>query len=143
VGEPIALPPESGVTTLRGPGGDTVAIEPGAKTLPPLDRPGVYELLGGARTLRFAVNLDPNESRTTPLGPDELEQLGVPVARTGAAPAPVPAETKTLLQAIETENRQKLWRWFILATLAVLLAESAIAGWTARRAALQSKEMTS
>jgi hypothetical protein len=39
-----------------------------------------------------------------------------------------------MLQGMEAEGRQKLWRWFIAATLAVLLVESALAGWTARRA---------
>jgi len=48
-----------------------------------------------------------------------------------------------LLQGVEAENRQKLWRWFIAATLAVLLAESALAGWTARRSALRTQEATS
>ena len=97
-------------------------------------------LTGGARPVRFAVNLDANESRTAPLGTDELEQLGLPVARV-ATVAAVPVENKTLLQGIEAENRQKLWRWFIAATLAVLLIESALAGWTARRSTLESNEV--
>ena len=105
-------------------------------------QPGIYELMGGARAQRFAVNLDPNESRTTPLAPDELEQLGVPIARPKIEAA-LPQEKKTLLQGIEAENRQKLWRWFIAATLAVLLAESALAGWTARRPELRTEEVAS
>ena len=53
----------------------------------------------------------------------------------------VPLENKTLLQGVETENRQKLWRWFIAATLAVLLVESALSGWTARRSTLKTEEV--
>jgi hypothetical protein len=99
--------------------------------------PGIREVKVGERTVRFAVNLDANESRTAPLAPDELERLGVPVAQ--AAPKPVQAgDNKIVLQGIEAENRQKLWRWFIAATLAVLLVESALAGWTARK--LNSKQ---
>jgi hypothetical protein len=127
---------------VKTPGGRTVTLEPGAGVFAEALEPGIYELAGGLKPQRFAVNLDPNESRTNPLGLDELEQLGVPIARPKAADA-TPVENKTVLQGIEAENRQKLWRWFIAATLAVLLAESAIAGWTARRSALQTQEVAS
>jgi hypothetical protein len=142
VGETVALPEDGGATEVRTPAGTTVPLAPRAAGFAQTAQPGVYELTGGARTLRFAVNLDPNESRTAPLGPDELEQLGVPVSRTEAV-SPVTAENKTVLQGIEAENRQKLWRWLIAAALAVLLVETALAGWTARRAAVQTNEVTS
>jgi hypothetical protein len=136
VGENVILPPDGTATAVRGPDGASVALEARAAGFAGTARPGLHELTGGVRPLRFAVNLDAGESRTTPLGADELEQLGVPVSR-GVATAAVPAEQKTQLQGIETENRQKLWRWFIVATLVVLLMESVLAGWTARRTALQ------
>ena len=60
----------------------------------------------------------------------------------GAAVGILPVDNKTLLQGIETENRQKLWRWFIAATLAVLLVESLLAGWTTRRAAAATNEVS-
>ena len=69
------------------------------------------------------------------------EQLGLPVAKIKSDVA-VPVENKTILQGLEAENRQKLWRWFIAATLAVLLVESALAGWTARHSARQTEEAT-
>jgi len=94
--------------------------------------PGIREVKVGERTVRFAVNLDVNESRTAPLAADELERLGVPLTKAAAAPVAA-GESKIVLQGIEAENRQKLWRWFIAATLAVLLLESALAGWTARK----------
>ncbi len=140
VGDAVALPADGAATAVRGPAGGSVALEPKSTLFSLTAQPGVYEVTGGARPVRFAVNLDANESRTAPLGSDELEQLGLPVART-AAVATVPAENKTLLQGIEAENRQKLWRWFIAATLAVLLIESALAGWTARRSTLESNEV--
>lgn len=105
-------------------------------------QPGIYAITEPGRQVRVAVNLDPNESRTAPLSADELEQLGVPLAKAKVDPAQ-PVDNKTFLQGIEAENRQKLWRWFIAATLAVLLVESALAGWTARRAALQTEEVPS
>jgi hypothetical protein len=63
---------------------------------------------------------------------DELDRLGVPVG----APTPTitqPARARTLLQSVELESRQKLWRWFIVATLGVLLIETGMAGWIARK----------
>ena len=94
---------------MRGPDGETLPLAPRAATFTGTSRPGVYELSGGPRSLRLAVNLDPNESRTAPLGRDELEHLGVPVAAAATEPAGA-TENKTLLQGIEAENRQKLWR---------------------------------
>ena len=52
------------------------------------------------------------------------------------------ARTKTLLQSIELENRQKLWRWFIAATLGVLLVETGVAGWIARKGRLKVEATT-
>jgi hypothetical protein len=142
VGESVPLAGEGAATAVRTPEGTSVNLEPKAADFAQTLAPGVYELSGGPRPQRFAVNLDPNESRTVPLGTDELEQLGLPVARTKAA-TETAVENKTFLQGIEAENRQKLWRWFIAATLAVLLFESALAGWTARRSALQTEEVAS
>ena len=140
-GEPVALP-AGGATAVRGPGGETYTLAPAATVFSQAARPGIYEAIGASGATRWAVNLDPTESRTAPLGPDELEQLGVPVAKAVAA-ASLTTEKKNLLQGVEAENRQKLWRWFIAATLAVLLVESVLAGWTARRAIAPSDEVPS
>jgi GNAT superfamily N-acetyltransferase len=121
--------------------GDTAPLPPGAAGTAKLEKaekdvrftePGLREIKVGERVMRFAVNLDPNESRTAPLAADELERLGVPLTKAEAKPV-VTGDSKIVLQGIEAENRQKLWRWFIAATLAVLLVESALAGWTARK----------
>ncbi|MEO6244850.1 MAG: BatA domain-containing protein [Opitutaceae bacterium] len=141
VGDKVALPADGTATSVRPPSGAGVALAAKAAEFAATMQPGIYQLDGGAKPLRFAVNLDANESRTAPLAADELEQLGVPVARLKADVA-VASENKTLLQGIEAENRQKLWRWFVAATLAVLLIESALAGWTARRPALETQEAT-
>lgn len=141
VGDKVALPADGAATGVRPPGGTAVALAAKADEFAQTMQPGIYQIDGGVKPLRFAVNLDANESRTAPLAADELEQLGVPVAR-AKIEAAVPGENKTLLQGVESENRQKLWRWFVAATLAVLLVESALAGWTARRPALETQEVT-
>jgi hypothetical protein len=73
------------------------------------------------------------------LGADELEHLGVPVTAAATLAAPKPDDTK-LLPGAEAENRQKLWRWFVAATILVLLIETALAGRTARRLNLKTEE---
>ena len=141
VGDKVALPADGTATGVQTPSGVAVALAPKAGEFGQTMQPGIYQLEGGVKPLRFAVNLDANESRTAPLAADELEQLGVPVARAKTEVA-VPLENKTRRQGIEAENRQKLWRWFVAATLAVLLVESALAGWTARRPVLETQEVT-
>ena len=142
IGEIVTLSTGQTATAIRAPAGANASLAAGASEFAQTTQPGIYELTGGQKTQRFAVNLDSNESRTTPLGPDELEQMGIPVARPESSET-APVEKKTVLQGIEAENRQKLWRWFIAATLAVLLAESAMAGWTARRSALRMEGVAS
>ena len=113
--------------------GDTAALPVGAVDQEVrFTEPGIRTVAVGERTLRFAVNLEPNESRTAPLASDELERLGVPLTPAETTSV-VTGDSKIVLQGVEAENRQKLWRWFIAATLAVLLVESALAGWTARK----------
>lgn len=118
--------------------GDTAPLPPGPAGTEQTEKdvrftqPGIREVKIGERTVRFAVNVDANESRTAPLAADELERLGVPLTPAETKPV-VTGDSKIVLQGVEEENRQKLWRWFIAATLAVLLVESALAGWTARK----------
>ncbi|MSU22828.1 MAG: VWA domain-containing protein [Opitutus sp.] len=138
-----AVPWPVGATTIRVPGSATPTPWPAdTKSFTATAQPGFYELTVAGRAQRFAVNVDANESRTAPLAADELEHLGVPVAppETDAAR---PVENKLLLQGSAAENRQKLWRWFIAATLAVLLMESVLAGWTARRLNVKQEEPAS
>lgn len=147
VGDAVPVPVALGTAvSVRSPGqtaeSAAVALPAQAIRFSETMRPGIYELAGAERKQRFAVNLEANESRTAPLAPDELERLGVALAAAEADPAVVPkAEEERLLQGVEAENRQKLWRWLITATLAVLLMESAVAGWTARRGAVQPQEI--
>ncbi len=135
-GQPVALNllglTGVGPVSVRHPEGTTTTVTPEAGAFMAAAQPGLYTATGGTLTKTFAVNLDPAESRTLPLPTDELDRLGVPVRQAGArepgqansGPAP----------AVETESRQKLWRWIIIAALAVLLIETLLAGLSARRA---------
>lgn len=95
-----------------------------------LNEPGIFNLAWagpkGPRSTALAVNSDPLESRTAPLGLDELRALGVPLldASTGLESV----EEKRQLQARELESRQRIWRWVILAGVLILLVETWLAG---------------
>lgn len=133
VGDPVTPPAGVVPAAVKLPDATTVPFATGTAAFAQTTLPGIYEFGGGQRPVRFAVNLDANESRTSPLDAEELERLGVPVVRAASATAAPVQKSQTMLQGMEAESRQKLWRWFIAATLAVLLVESALAGWTARK----------
>jgi hypothetical protein len=79
---------------------------------------------------RFAVNLDPAESDTSPVAPEVFEQLGCRLA--GRTDAVREAERLQQLRDVELESRQKLWQWLVAATLGVLIVETWLAGRLAR-----------
>lgn len=92
-----------------------------------LDRPGVFDLAGR----RVAVNLRADESRTAPLAIEELEQRGAQIGSEAARSAE--RERSRQLRNAELENRQKLWRWLIVAVLGFVMAETTVAGYLTRK----------
>jgi hypothetical protein len=138
VGDPIALPAQPGSTdprSLTTPDGKKIVLPATATTFDAADRPGLYRLASAGAAAApeppIAVNLASDESRTAPVDVAELEKWG---ARLGAKPTSdelVARERR--LKTAELENRQKLWRWFIVGVLGLLAAETALAGHLARR----------
>jgi hypothetical protein len=138
VGDTVRLPAESHApaqkSVVRKPDGGQVELAAGETTFSQTDQPGLYTVASATAPFRFAVNLAPEESRTAPLSLEELERLGVPLKMQAALTAQDLARQRQLLQAAELENRQKLWRWLLVAALLVLLMETWLAGWLTRRA---------
>jgi hypothetical protein len=138
VGDTVPLPAEvgrtNGATIIIRPDGSPLTLGAGETNFTQALMPGIYQVKTEPTPKRFAVNLDTAESRTAPLPLDELDRLGAPTPHQAADAGRV-TERKQQLQSAELESRQKLWRWFILATLAVLLTETWLAGRTARRLA--------
>jgi hypothetical protein len=130
----LAVQPGGPALAVRKPDGLPARLASGETHFTQTDQPGVYEVLAAETPVKFAVNLDAAESRTAPLPADELERLGLPMKSVAAKPAVPGARPETLHNA-ELEARQKLWRWLIVAALAVLLVETWLAGWTTRRPA--------
>ncbi len=112
---------------VRKPDGTTVALAAGTP-FRGTDLPGVYTLTSQVATQRFAVNLDPAESRTGPRPLEELERLGVPLKPPAPLALKADPEKHEHLRAAELEQRQKLWRWLLVIALVVLMMETWIAG---------------
>jgi aerotolerance regulator-like protein/VWA domain-containing protein len=130
---PLARTSAAGpATTVRAPDGSQSNLAAGEDKFSRTTMPGIYQLASTQPPGTFAVNLDGSESRTAPLNVEELERLGAPLTYR-ATPAARAAGQEIRLQNAELENRQKLWRWVLVATLAVLLFETWLAGRTARR----------
>lgn len=145
VGDVLPLPATEGAQTVVSPDGRSHALDSGAVGFAGTLLPGIYRVGIDGREARFAVNLDPNESKTDPLSLDDREQLGVP-ARSTVADSRVEQETgrrAASLRAVETEGRQKLWRWFLLATLAVLLTETIVAARTVQKKSTAGEALSS
>jgi hypothetical protein len=136
VGDSIPMPQAAtgANSTLRRPDGTTSQLAPGTTNLPAITQPGVYTVVSGETSTRFAVNLDPTESRTQPIPTDDLERLGVRLKEVDPEVRPT-AERTAELAAAEVEGRQKLWRWCLIAALVAVFLESSLAGWITRRVA--------
>lgn len=138
VGDPLTLPTVAAVTQkdeirVRKPDGTEIAVAGGTAQFGETMVPGIYSFFAAGRMHRFAVNVDPMESRTRQVGLDELPRVGAVIASVTASKQLVGNPQKTLDLAIEIESRQKLWRWAIAAALAVLLIETLAGGWMTRR----------
>jgi hypothetical protein len=96
-------------------------------------RPGVYHWKAGGEDIPVAVNLAPEESRTKPGNIDDLAQWGVRFSTSESVQ--IAAERQRVLLNNELENRQKTWRWILLAVLGLLVVETALAGRLSRRSA--------
>jgi hypothetical protein len=135
VREPVALPHPNAPDTQRTvhtPDGRQTELPAAARTFDATDQPGIYLLTLGDEQVPLAVNLSADESRTAPVAVEELEQWG---AKLGTKPVSDELATRQRqLQIIELENRQKLWRWLIVAVIGLLVAETALAGGLTRRA---------
>jgi hypothetical protein len=139
VGDPVSLTADAGreasAAAVKLPDGTEMRQKPSETNFTRTVMPGIYSIPAASPPKRFAVNLEPAESRTVPLPTDELERLGVPAPQPGPV-ASSPAERAARFQNADLEAHQKLWRWFILAALGVLGLETWLAGRTARRGAI-------
>jgi len=94
------------------------------------DEPGFYEVERDGVASVVAVNLAPSEGRTAPFDPAVVfAEWGIPLLDApGAGPDPSLSEAELArLESREKEERQKLWKWLLLAALVILVIESWLA----------------
>lgn len=133
-GDSIAspAPSSSAMVQWEKPDGKTITLAAGV-AFSETDLPGIYTATGPDQRWQFAVNLPLDESRTTPMSPDELLRLGVPLQTPLQIPVARARHNQIHLQRAELENQQKVWRWLIVGVLAVMFGEIILSGWLGRR----------
>jgi hypothetical protein len=133
VGDRIALAPSPDTTKglmVHKPSGAVVSLVPGTTSFDQTDEPGIYTVDTPDGPRSFIVDLDPSESKTSPLNVETLEQFGCRLAN----PTRDRNKREELRQLhnAELESRQKLWRWLILSAIGVLIVETGLAGMVKR-----------
>lgn len=114
----------SNSVTIRKPDGSEVQWGPQSGPFGDTLVPGIYTAVNGAVTQRFAVNIDPAESKTAPLAIEELERIGLAFPSEKPLSKPEIEQNRRELLAVELEKQQQLWRWLIVAAMVMLLAET-------------------
>lgn len=138
VNEPVPLGDRNEAAqplVVTRPDGSTVSLAADARAFVATDAPGVYSLESGEGPQHWAVNLDPQESRTAGVGMESLEQLGCRLV--GASPVAQNGAQRAQLHDARLEGRQKYWQWLLMAALGVVVAETWLAGHATRPAAAE------
>ncbi|MGP0067313.1 MAG: BatA domain-containing protein [Isosphaeraceae bacterium] len=129
VGDRVALPASidaAEATVVHRPAGPDVAMAADSTSFADTDEPGVYTINPTSRPRVFVVNLDPAESKTSPMAVETLEQFGCRLVN--PTRTRIDRDLLRQMRNAELESRQKLWRWLILAAIGVLIVETLLAG---------------
>jgi hypothetical protein len=133
VGQPLPSPRDAETWTITPPDGKPVEWKSGRGQFAQTLAPGKYTLQVNGRQEIYAVNVPPDESRTDPLPPEQLEAYGVRLSTRPAVPEKPPSEVQLRQQQLaELEQHQQLWRWAVAATVLLLLTETIVAAWKSR-----------
>lgn len=130
VGDAVPVPAQQ----IRTPDNSILNPDAGRQVFSQTDLPGIYTVESPTGNRAFAVNLVPGESRTEPLAVEDIERMGIslePVSDVAPATAGQATQHSSFAQM---ESQQKLWRWVLLTTLAMLLIEIWLGGWLTRSA---------
>jgi len=136
VGDPVPMPSRTpfGATGLRirRPDGSVVSLDSAGRSFTQTDLPGLYAIESPTGTRTFAVNLFSAESRTEPMPIEDIERMGIALEPVSDIAPPAAGQTTRHGSFAEMESGQKLWRWVLVATLAMLLIETWLGGWLIR-----------
>jgi len=117
---------------IRKPDDSVISIEAEQQSFAEADQPGIYTIESSAGSRLFAVNLPVAECRTTAMSVEDLEGLGVSLGQSSSVPAELIKQASRRSSFVDLESKQKLWRWALVALLAVALIETWLAGWLSR-----------
>lgn len=110
--------------------GSLVAVEPIGGSLQ-IDAPGLYNLQSAGVRRQVAVQVPSSEVQLTPMDVDVFDQYGVEM---GKVKSDVERkQSARQLQAVELEQKQRVWQWLLAAGLLVLAIETVLAGLFARK----------
>ncbi|HEX5446442.1 MAG TPA: hypothetical protein VFW87_21670, partial [Pirellulales bacterium] len=128
VHQPLALPSSRAAqpAVVETPSGSQIELDSSAESFDATDLPGIYRVHDGSDGFLLAVNIAAAESMTEPMDIEQLEQLGVLFG--DRLTRSQRAERVRQQRDVELESRQKVWRWLIAAALAILIAETWLAG---------------
>ena len=120
---------------IRTPEGSEIELTGQTQVFTETTEPGIYTLISEGQEISFAVNLADPESETQPLGIERLKQFDI---ATGTVPTQAEELQKMRqLRDAELEQRQKIWKWMIVAVLVLLGVETLLA---AQRTSQPSQE---
>ena len=134
VGQPIPLPPEAKTTALplHQPDGKMLNLDQNVQNFTPT-KPGIYTLPSLQPPLYFAVNLPPAESRTAPLEDEAILALNLPILLEDQNSSETVKNSEQPVNDRVLEDDKKLWQWLILAAILLILIETWLGGWLARK----------
>ena len=132
-GDAVSALASTGQAIWKTPSGKTLT-RAAEKTFGELDAPGIYTASIGGTERKIAVNVPFEESRTSPMPPDELARLGAPLTTIPIYSTDTQNSARQQrLRESEVENHQKLWRWLIATALVLTLGETLLGGRLAGR----------
>ncbi|MDX1930692.1 MAG: BatA domain-containing protein [Pirellulaceae bacterium] len=129
VGDSIPVDDLPDVVVTRADG-SAVEVTPNGGTLQ-LAAPGLYNLQAAGMRRQVAVQVPTNEVQLTPMDVDVFDQFGVEMGKVKSDSER--KQSARQLQAIELEQKQRVWQWLLAAGLLVLAIETVLAGWFARK----------
>jgi len=158
VGETIVIPDwEIGQKSRQivKPDGSRETITAQTRGFSQTDQPGIYRLVisdkdsvggdsdanaGGAgkEEVLFAVNVNRSESATTAIPLEQIEMFSVNVGEQETA-ASERAQMRSMLDR-DIEDRQKIWKWLIVAAILLLMFETWLAARTSSKSKLSNGE---
>lgn len=133
VGDPLLFDGEDVKRIVIKPNGCLCDVESKATRFRGTTQPGIYRLTTESDSgevspeLVFAVNVDRRESQTDVMAVEQIERLGVQVGLQTTAASEV-AQLREIRDQ-ELESQQQIWKWLIVAAIAILIFESFYSGW--------------